>query len=197
MIDTVLDFWFGQQSDDAAVAQAQARLWWSKDPAVDADIAQRFGQRVLDAEAGRLSHWLSSSHGHLALILLTDQFPRNIYRGQPMAFHFDAVARWFCLEGLAHGIDRRLRPIHRAFFYLPLEHAEDLGLQDRSVDLFQSLVDEVPSNARALFSGYLDFARRHRDIILRFGRFPHRNAVLGRASSVEEQEFLQQPGSGF
>ncbi|MBD8526266.1 DUF924 family protein [Pseudomarimonas arenosa] len=196
-IEQILNYWFGDHADDVTIAKSQASLWWGKNAEVDADIGQRFGALVPDAEAGRLSDWQTSPRGLLALILLTDQFPRNVYRDQAMAFHFDPVARWFCLEGLMHGVDRRLRPIQRAFFYLPLEHAEDLALQNRSVELFEALVSEVPAAAQSTFKGYLDFARQHQRIIQRFGRFPHRNAVLGRASTEQELDFLQQPGSSF
>ena len=196
-IDSVLAYWFGDEADDAQTAQRQAALWWSKSPEVDADIGRRFGQSVLDAEAGRLSHWLSSARGYLALIVLTDQFPRNIHRGQPLAFHCDPVARWFCLEGLNHSIDRQLRPIHRLFFYLPLEHAEDIGLQNRSVQLFDSLATEVTADARDQFEKFAAYAHQHKAIIERFGRFPHRNEILQRESSEAELAFLQQPGSSF
>ena len=196
-IDDVLSYWFGDEADDAVIAQRQAPLWWSKNPQADAEIARRFEQSVIDAEAGRLSHWLSSARGYLALILLTDQFPRNIYRGQPQSFHFDPVARWFCLEGLSQAIDRQLRPIHRLFFYLPLEHAEDLALQSRSVQLFEALETEVSAEARVPFARFAEYARQHKDIIERFGRFPHRNAILQRSSTETERAFLRQPGSSF
>lgn len=197
LIDEILSFWFGENPDDAQVAAQMASLWWGKERAADEEISQRFGSLVLDAEAGRLSEWLNTPRGSLALILLTDQFPRAIYRDQPMAFHFDAVARWFCLEGIAHGLDRRLRPIHRVFYYLPLEHAEDLSLQQRCVTLFQTLLDEVPDSAKPSFGNFLQFAQRHQDIIRQFGRFPHRNEVLGRQSSADEAQFLRQPNSSF
>ena len=136
--------------------------------------------------------------GRLALILLLDQLPRNIHRAVPAAFAQDAKARDLCLRGLSLGADKALSPLARVFFYLPLEHAESREQQARSVALFEALAaEQADGPARETFEGFADFARRHQVIIQRFGRFPHRNAILGRTSTPEEAEFLQQPGSGF
>ena len=136
--------------------------------------------------------------GRLALILLLDQLPRNIHRASPAAFAQDAKARDLCLRGLSLGADKALSPLARVFFYLPLEHAESREQQARSVALFEALAAEQAGGpARETFEGFADFARRHQVIVQRFGRFPHRNAILGRTSTPEEAEFLQQPGSGF
>ena len=136
--------------------------------------------------------------GRLALILLLDQLPRNIHRASPAAFAQDAKARDLCLRGLSLGADKALSPLARVFFYLPLEHAESREQQARSVALFEALAaEQADGPARETFEGFADFARRHQVIIQRFGRFPHRNAILGRTSTPEEAEFLQQPGSGF
>ena len=143
-------------------------------------------------------HWAEVPVGRLALILLLDQLPRNIHRDTPAAFAQDAKARDLCLRGLSLGADKALSPLARVFFYLPLEHAESREQQARSVALFEALADEQADGpARETFEGFADFARRHQVIIQRFGRFPHRNAILGRTSTPEEAEFLQQPGSGF
>ncbi|QIB64450.1 DUF924 family protein [Kineobactrum salinum] len=195
--DTVLQFWFGDSTDDATVAAQQASLWWSKNSRIDAQIRERFESLVSAAAAGDLDSWRATAQGWLALIILLDQFPRNIYRDTPAAFALDPSAQKLCNEGLAADIDQQLRPIQRAFFYLPLEHAEDRALQARSVALFRSLAARQPPEQAALFQGFVDYAERHRVIIERFGRFPHRNAVLGRPSTAEETEFLQQPGSSF
>jgi uncharacterized protein (DUF924 family) len=195
--ETILDFWFGREPDDATAARERAELWWSKDPATDREIRRRFEPLVTAAESGELEPWRAQPRGRLALILLTDQFPRNIYRDRPAAFRFDGLARALCLEGLEEGADRKLRPIERVFFYLPLEHSEDLEHQDRCVALFEQLADEVAPEQRATFANYHDYALRHRVVIERFGRFPHRNAILGRESTAEELEFLEQPGSSF
>jgi uncharacterized protein (DUF924 family) len=194
---SVHEFWFGTDADDAAVIKQQSALWWSKDTDTDDAIRRRFEPTLNAAAQHNLNAWAETPGGLLALILLTDQFPRNIYRDTPKAFVFDAVARAWCLDGLARNIDHALRPIERVFFYLPLEHAESLELQEQSVRLFQDLLREVPSPQRSLFEGYLDFAVRHRDIIARFDRFPHRNAIFGRLSTPQELEFLAQPGASF
>lgn len=193
----VLDFWFGPATGDAATAQAQQKLWWSKDESVDADIRNRFADLVETAATGKIDHWAQDARGRLALILLFDQFPRNMYRDTPRAFSYDPLARQLALAGIASGADRELRAIERVFFYLPLEHSESAELQERCVTLFTALAAGVPEADRKTFRGYVDYAVRHRDVIHRFGRFPHRNRILGRASTPEEIEFLKQPGSSF
>ncbi len=193
---TICQFWFGAGPDDA-VAQAQSKLWWSKDDAVDAEIKRRFEPWIRKAEAGELSSWLDHPVGRLALILLCDQLPRNSYRNTAQAFAFDLLARAWCMEGLRDGVDRQLRTIERVFFYMPLEHSEALEDQERSVALFAELATGADPAQRKTFDGFHDFAIRHRDIVKRFGRFPHRNAILGRTSTPEELIFLATPGSSF
>lgn len=195
--DAVLEFWFGSAGDDTAIAQAQQKLWWSKNETVDAGIRGRFAELVESAAAGTLDHWAQDARGRLALILLFDQFPRNMYRDTPRAFSYDLLACRLALAGIAAGADRGLRAIERVFFYLPLEHSESEELQERCVALFTALAAGVPEADRKTFQGYVDYAVRHRDVIHRFGRFPHRNHILGRASSPEETAFLKQPGSSF
>lgn len=195
--DSIHEFWFGTETDDAAAANAQSKLWWAKDTATDALMLQRFGDTLALAASGALADWAATPRGRLALILLTDQFPRNMYRNTAQSFAYDALARTWCKEGLDLGVDQQLRPIERVFHYLPLEHSEDLDDQHRAVALFDRLVQAVPPEQRTTFAGFHDFAVRHRVIIERFHRFPHRNAVLGRPSSVEEAAFLQEKGSSF
>ncbi|MGH8807268.1 MAG: DUF924 family protein [Noviherbaspirillum sp.] len=195
--ETINAFWFGTLADDKAVADERARLWWAKNTAVDADIRRRFESCVTQAAKGELHAWTATPSGRLALILLADQFTRNMYRDTPAAFALDPLARAWCREGLRDGADRALRPIERVFFYLPLEHSESLEEQDRAVSLFEQLASEVRAEHKANFDGFLDFAVRHRDVIRRFGRFPHRNRILDRESSPEERAFLLQKGSSF
>ncbi|HRP95436.1 MAG TPA: DUF924 family protein [Rhodocyclaceae bacterium] len=195
--ETVHAFWFGPLADDAAVARAQARQWWKKDARTDALMRERFAALVTGAATGTLDDWLTRPAGRLALILLTDQFPRNMYRGTPRSFAYDRLARAWCVAGLERGDDRSLRPIERVFFYLPLEHSESLDDQQRSVALFATLADEAPAAHRAVFDDYLAYALRHRDIVARFGRFPHRNGILGRTSTAQEHAFLGKRGSSF
>jgi uncharacterized protein (DUF924 family) len=193
----VIEFWFGAGSDDATTARERKKLWWGKDEALDAQIRDRFGRQVEAAARGDHDHWAQTPRGRLALILLFDQFPRNMHRGSAQAFAHDALARRLAIDGLESGADQSLRPIERVFFYLPLEHAELPDLQERCVALFRRLVWVVPAQQHELFRGYVRYAERHRDIIARFGRFPHRNAALCRTPTTGESEFLKQPGSSF
>jgi uncharacterized protein (DUF924 family) len=184
----VLDFWF---------ADTNAAHWFAADAAFDAQIRERFGSAADAAANGRLDGWAASPSGWLALLILLDQFPRNLHRGDSRAWAQDASAQRVALSGIARGDDRRLPPLQRMFAYLPLEHAEDKALQQQSVALFEALCAEVPPPQRERFEEFLDYARRHRDVIARFGRFPHRNAVLDRTSTPEEMVYLAQPDSGF
>jgi len=195
--DAIHAFWFGHHRSDLLTSRAQSGLWWSKQPESDRMIREQFEEGVHAAGRGELDGWMTEPGSLLALIVLTDQFPRSMYRGQADAFSFDAAAQRYCVHGLEHGMDSALRPIERVFFYLPLEHAESSELQDRSVQLFAALVKQAAQDEAKVFEGYLRFALRHRDIIARFGRFPHRNDSLQRASTPEEALFLQQPGSSF
>lgn len=195
---SLLALWFGNEADDVLRATRQAPLWWGKSSETDALLASRFGELTEAAAKGSLAHWADLPSGRLALILLLDQLPRNIHRGTPAAFARDPLARDLCLKGLSIGADKSLSPLERVFFYLPLEHAESREQQARSVALFEALAaEQAGTPAQATFAGFADFARRHQVIIERFGRFPHRNDILGRTSTPEEATFLQQPGSGF
>lgn len=195
--ESILAFWFGTDTDDGSVARQKGRMWWGKNGATDREIATRFTDDLAAAAGGERDDWAATPSSLLALILLTDQFPRNIHRGQAQSFAYDTLALQWSLDGLARGMDRKLRPIQRVFFYLPLEHAESIAHQAQSVQLFEQLWREAPEPLKETFAGFLDFAVRHRDIIERFGRFPHRNAILGRSSTPEEIAFLKTPGSGF
>ena len=199
MIDseTILTYWFGANPDQAALAKDRADLWWSKNIDVDREIRQRFESSVQLAGDGRLNSWLIEPRGRLALIILTDQLPRNIYRDSPQAFAFDTRALEWSLDGIESSVDRWLRPIERVFFYLPLEHSERLEDQERSVAMFRELLPSVDPDQQEIFESYLNFAILHRDVVARFGRFPHRNRILGRTSTPEELYFLSQPGSSF
>ncbi len=195
--ETILQFWFGTQSDDAIVAAEKSKRWWTKDAATDAGMLQQFADVVELAAGGALAAWQTAPRTRLALILLTDQFPRNMYRDSARSFAYDGLARAWCSEGLTIGCDQLLRPIERVFFYLPLEHSESLADQERAVDLFARLLHAVPPEQQSVFAGFHDFAVRHHAVIQRFGRFPHRNAILGRPSSDDELVFLREKGSSF
>lgn len=193
----LLEFWFGPGADDAITARRQAELWWRKNPAVDRQIRTRFEALLRSAADRELHAWSTTPRGRLALILLTDQFPRNMYRDTPGMYAHDEQARALCIEGLETGVDQELRLIERVFFYLPLEHSENLDHQGWCVDLMRGLAREAPGDWRPIFEEFVEYAEAHRRIIDRFGRFPHRNEILGRISSPEEVEFLKQPGSSF
>jgi uncharacterized protein (DUF924 family) len=193
----VLAYWFGTAGDDAEVADAQSSLWWDHHPAVDAEIRERFSALRAQAVSGALQDWTGTPHGRLALIILVDQFSRNIYRDNRRAYADDARARAWCQEGLARSDDLTLRIIERVFFYLPLEHSENIDDQEHAVKLFEALAGGAAPAHRKRLADFAGYARRHRDIVARFGRFPHRNAALGRESTPEERVFLTQPGSSF
>jgi uncharacterized protein (DUF924 family) len=193
--EAILAFWFGEER--CAPSPLQMRLWFGGEPETDLLIGDRFGQAVAAALDGAYEEWTQTPAGMQALILLLDQFPRNIFRGSPRAYAGDARALALCCQGLADSLDRQLSLTERAFFYLPLEHAEDLQMQERSVEVFRRLLEEAPPDGQEVARGFLDYAIRHRDIIARFGRFPHRNRVLGRPSTPTEEAFLREPGSSF
>ena len=186
----VLDFWF-LPPDNPDYGQSRVE-WFRKDEAFDAHIRARFGALIDAAIEGGLRAWEATPHGALARLIVLDQLTRNVYRGTPRAFAGDAQALALAVALTQAGQDRLLPPMLHAFAYLPFEHAEDLAMQARAVELFQLL-----SQAQPGFDGMLDYAQRHQEVIARYGRFPHRNAILGRPSTPEEVEFLRQPGSSF
>lgn len=193
----VLSFWLGDGDLDAAACKQQMARWFTSDPELDRQIEARFGVTLQAARGGDLDAWAATPRGWLALLIVLDQFSRNIHRGTPQAFAADPHALALALAGIERGDDQRIAPVPRMFCYLPLEHAEDNALQRRSVALFAAMRDAASEDDRDLFARTLDFAQRHADVIERFGRFPHRNAILGRTHSAEEAEYLAQPGAGF
>lgn len=201
-ISQILQFWF-EGIDDGTPIDPKSnpfKKWFVKDPAFDAQVRKNFENDLLSAKRGQLRDREKTGQGRLALILLFDQFSRNIYRGTPEMFENDSKALDLTLRSIQEGMDQELAMIERVFLYMPLQHAEDFEIQKLSLQHFGSLAQEAKEkNPR--HAGYyaytLDYAKRHQDIIERFGRFPHRNPILGRASTTEELEFLQKPGSSF
>jgi len=181
----ILDFRFGAPGLDGY--GADRKIWFEVDPAFDAEVARRFAADLEKAAAGAHDAMAAAPDGALALTILLDQFPRNIHRGTPSAFAYDGKALSVARRALDAGHDRALPAFQRGFLYLPFEHSEEIADQERSVDLFRAHGDAT----------MFDYAIRHRDVIARFGRFPHRNAILGRESTPEEADFLKQPGSSF
>ena len=185
--DAVLDFWFGAPQSPGYGAERDE--WFRKDPAFDSELRARFGPAVDGAIAGAFDDW-RDPRATLARVVLLDQFTRNAYRGTPRSFAGDPLALALARTAVARDIDQQLLPVERWFLYMPFEHAESMAAQDASVELFTRLARETGVDS-------LQWATRHADVIRRFGRFPHRNEILGRASSPEETQFLASPGSRF
>ncbi len=198
-VQHVLAFWFGDgDRDDASINEAKRPLWWGHAPETDAEITERFGDTLEAAGRGELDAWTKTPQGRLALVIVLDQFSRNIHRGTGKMYAHDERAVRLVREALAHGEDAALAFFEKLFLYMPLMHTETSDGQAHCVRLFEQLVADAPTAAlRGIAENTLDYAVRHRDIVDRFGRFPHRNALLGRESTAEEEEFLEQPGSSF
>ena len=186
----VLDFWFGAPGE--AGHGAARELWFRKSEATDTEIAKRFAPLIEQALRGELAAWSAEPHGALAQIVLLDQFTRNTFRDTPRAFAGDSRALAAASAMVGTRQDEALLPVQRSFVYLPFEHSESTAMQTESLRLFTRLVAAAPELASTL-----DYAQRHHAIVARFGRFPHRNAQLGRQSTAEELGFLEQPGSRF
>ena len=192
--DTILTFWFGESSASDYGSYRQA--WFTKSDDFDAHIRQHFLADYEKAAAGDCASWQDSPRHAVALLLLLDQFPRNLFRGGPRSFATDAQALAVAQQLVETGADKALMPAYRFFIYVPFEHSEVMAHQDRCVELMKDFVETTPELDDGLKGG-LDYAVRHREVIERFGRFPHRNEILGRQSTPAEIAFLQQPGSRF
>lgn len=195
--DVILKFWFGDLKSFADYPEEKAKQWFLKDDVFDQFIRDQFEEDMIYAADGDYDDWANTSRGALALILLLDQFPRNAYRGTPQAFATDHKARELAQDLIQSPHHHIYKLIERVFVYLPLEHAEDLVCQNQCVSLFEKLVQDSPYQFDMRAREFLDYAQKHRNVIDRFGRFPHRNVILNRPSTVEEFEFLQGPDSQF
>ena len=198
----VRDFWFGKNPLAPEQLPRRMELWFGGGAAelqrhVDETLRARFQPLVDSAIGGELAQWADGPRRRLSLILLLDQFPRNIYRGTPKAYAGDEQALSLALTGMQSVADAALNVAERIFFYMPLQHSESLEAQEESVSAYKRLLGEAPDAIRSVFEGCVSFAERHRDVIRQFGRFPHRNAVLGRPSTAEEQTWLKQGGESF
>ncbi|NEQ67532.1 MAG: DUF924 domain-containing protein [Symploca sp. SIO1B1] len=188
-VKEILDFWFGKP-EEAEYGKIR-KFWFTKNPKFDQELRSRFLWVYQQAAGGELDTWRTSPDSCLALIIVLDQFPRNLFRSQPQAFASDPQALSIAQYAITQGFDQKLLPVQRWFIYMPFEHSENLEHQYQSVELFSSLKDD-PNCASGI-----DYAYRHLKVVERFGRFPHRNTILGRESTPEEIEFLRQPGSSF
>lgn len=191
-IPVILQFWFGEPNTEGSSYGQRRKLWFGKQPEFDTTIQHQFRSIYEQAARGELLDWQQSPLGCLALVILLDQFPRNMFRDSPRAFATDPQALQVAQQAIAQGFDRQLEPIQRIFIYLPFEHSETLEHQQQSVALCQQLYAEAPE-----LEDILDYALRHQAVIERFRRFPHRNRILGRENTPEETAFLKQPGSSF
>lgn len=193
----ILEFWFGPDADQPL---ERAEKWFQPDDEFDREIRERFEDDVERAAAGEYDSWRQTPRGSLAYIILLDQFTRNIYRDSPKAFAHDSRTVEATLEGIERDFDEELEPVERAFFYMPLMHSEDPEVQETSLEMFDRLRKSAPEEdqrVKSTVQSNYDFAVKHAEIIDRFGRYPHRNEVLGRESTDEERAFLEERGRGF
>lgn len=195
----VIAFWIGDAASSAEEAGVRNKMWFAKSEDIDAEIRAKFLPLLETLAAGPLADdWAEGGTSErLAAIIVLDQFSRNLFRGSPRAFSQDALALRLCKEGLSLREDLTLSEAERIFFYLPLEHSEDIGDQTRAVEMFSALVKDARSEFRQLAETTLEYAYAHKAVIEQFGRFPHRNAVLARETTPQEAAYLAKPGSGF
>ncbi len=195
--EEVLAFWFGALDEDGLASTTKSQRWWRKDEAFDAEIAERFGP-LIDAVCGdEREAWLETPGEALAYVIVLDQFGRNVHRGTPRMYAEDDRALRAAQRAVEKGFDRLLPLSHRAFLYMPLMHCESKEAQAQCVALFETMQSELSGERAERMKGFVEAARAHRRIVNRFGRFPHRNVILGRTSTAEESAFLQEPGSSF
>lgn len=192
----ILSFWFGALNGDV-IPKEKHYFWFEQNKETDDFIKESFEFLFQKSNSGELNNWLKDSKGLLAWVVLLDQFSRNIYRESPKAFEQDKKALQLSLNIILAGLDKKYKPAERIFLYLPLEHSEILDVQRKSVGLFKILLDESSPENKQILEVTYQYAIRHKEIIEMFGRFPHRNKILGRESTEEEIEFLKTPGSSF
>ena len=195
--DDVLSFWFGPIAADGSCSPESVRRWWAKDADFDREVTETFGDAIAAAEAGQLDEWQQTPRGCLALVVLCDQMTRNSRRGSAGMFAADELAQRLVRHAIERGFPEQLRTMERYILYMPLMHAESLEIQREGIERFDALAATAEPGARESAEAAADYMRRHEAIVARFGRFPHRNELLGRESTAEERQFLEQPGSSF
>jgi uncharacterized protein (DUF924 family) len=193
----VLDFWFGELDGDGLADDAHRSMWFRKDEKLDQRLRDEFSSVHRALASGGMADWLESPRGRLAAVIVLDQLSRNMFRDRAEMFAYDQKALELCKKALARGDAETLAVSERSFLYMPLMHSESLEDQELCVKMFSELRDQLEGRAQKQIAQNVDYAIRHRDIIARFGRFPHRNAILGRESTAEETAFLKQPNSSF
>lgn len=195
--EEVLDFWFGELDEEGRTEPEVSKRWFQKSDAFDEEIRSRFEGRYEEIAAGDHREWLRSPRGRLAYVIVLDQFSRNMFRDTPKMYALDERALQVALEGIEVGEDQELAFAERPFLYMALMHSESLKIQERCVELFEGFRDELQGEKREKIEYNLQYAIAHLEIVARFGRFPHRNEILGRESTPEELAFLKEPGSSF
>lgn len=196
--EDILEFWFGTLDADGMASKEKSSRWWTKDPAFDAEIRQRFGDALRAAHRGEFIAWGDAPRSSLALVILADQFPRNMFRDTADMFSSDGLALTTSLRAIERGLHERLETHESVFLVMPTMHSEVLANQERCLNLFEELAENAKSDrARDALKYNVGFAEKHRVIVERFGRFPHRNALLERESTTEEAAFLEEPDSSF
>jgi len=196
-VDEVIAFWFGDLDDEGLAAPETSIRWFKKDLAFDREIVERFGGLIEALAAGEGEGWRETAQGALAYIIVLDQFTRNAYRGTGRMYAADVRALAATVDAIEGGLDSELPTAHRVFLYMPLMHCEREGAQHRCVEVFEALAAELSGKGKEQAEANLDYAKQHRDIVVRFGRFPHRNELLDRESTPEELAFLDEPDSSF
>lgn len=186
----ILDYWFGHVEESIAPTPERARLWFAEDPEMDRELAGRFRPVLQKAMVGELDHWLVDARGQLALIIVLDQFSRHVYRDTANAYAQDAKALMIAMQGAQREVEHHLSLIERVFYYFPLLHAEDRFVQQQSIQAYTLLEQYALEETKVIYQSFLQFAYYHHDVIQRFGRFPLRNAVLGRVSTEDEQAYI-------
>jgi uncharacterized protein (DUF924 family) len=195
--EQILTYWFGELEGPTDFDTNKSKLWWMGGDAIDREIRERFAETYEEAKAGRLDAWLSAPRSALALVILLDQFSRNLGRGTPEAFACDSMALKACQRAIEQGLDQQLRPIERGFLYMPMMHAEDREVAKRCVVQFEKLSQDIKRTCPSGHPDALSHAKQHAEIVICFGRYPHRNQILGRPSTLEEVEFLNKGGPTF
>ena len=198
-VKKILNFWFGEMKYNSLPDTKKQKMWWIKDKKIDNLIKKKFEKHLILAKSIKFDEIKENPKEILAFVILLDQFSRNIYRDSPRSFAHDNIALKIVLKGIQKGIDKKMKAVERVFFYMPLMHSEDIEVQEKSVECFSGLEVEFKDNDdfAHLVTQNRKYAVLHYDIIQKFGRYPHRNKILGRKSTSEEMEFLKGPGSSF
>lgn len=193
----LLEFWFGNEVENYAKLEQHSRRWFKKSDAFDEKVRRLFGNFPDDAQQGAYDHWLANDEGRLAVVIGLDQFPRNMYRNTARSFRYDKLALQHAIMSIDSDTPQRLHPIQSIFLYMPLEHAEDIDMQNKCVAGLEALLEMCADPYREKINNFLDYALAHREVIERFGRFPHRNKILGRESTQQELTYLASGRGSF